>query len=274
MSTLDLTWVRTQFPALQQRPDGQPPIFFDNPGGTQVPQRVADAMRDYLLYANANTHGAFRTSHLTDAVITQAHQAAADLLGAASAQEIVFGQNMTTLTFAMSRALGQWLSPGDEIVVTHLDHDANITPWTMLARDKGLTVRWIDLRLEDCTLDLTTLGDVLSPRTKLVAVGYASNAVGTINPVQRIIEMAHSVGALVYVDAVQSVPHIPTDVQAIGADFLACSAYKFFGPHAGLVYGRLDLLDALPAYKVRPAASEPPHKFETGTQSHEGQAGT
>ncbi len=274
MSTLDLTWVRTQFPALQQRHRGRAPIFFDNPGGTQVPQRVADAMRDYLLYANANTHGAFRTSGLTDAVIGQAHQAGADLLGAASAQEIVFGQNMTTLTFAMSRALGQWFSPGDEIVVTHLDHDANITPWTMLARDKGLTVRWIDLCAEDCTLDLTTLGDTLSPRTKLVAVGYASNAVGTINPVQRVIEMAHSVGALVYVDAVQSVPHIPTDVRAIGADFLACSAYKFFGPHAGLVYGRLDLLDALPAYKVRPAANEPPHKFETGTQNHEGQAGT
>ncbi|MCW5853503.1 MAG: cysteine desulfurase-like protein [Anaerolineae bacterium] len=274
MSSLDMTWVRTQFPALQQRHTGRSPIFFDNPGGTQVPQRVADAMRDYLLYANANTHGAFRTSHLTDAVIAQAHQAAADLLGAATAQEIVFGQNMTTLTFTMSRALGQWLSPGDEIIVTHLDHDANITPWTMLARDKGLTVRWIDLHAEDCTLDLTTLGEVLTPRTKLVAVGYASNAVGTINPVQSIIEMAHSVGALVYVDAVQSVPHIPTDVQALGADFLACSAYKFFGPHAGMVYGRLDLLEALPAYKVRPAPSEPPHKFETGTQNHEGQAGT
>ena len=271
---LDLAAVRAAFPALNRSVDGRAPVFLDNPGGTQVPQVVADAMRHYLLHTNANTHGAFRTSRLSDAVIAEAHQAAADLLGAASPNAIVFGHNMTTLTFAISRALGQWLAPGDEIIVTHLDHDANITPWTLLARDRGATVRWVDIHPEDCTLDLQTLADQLSPRTKIVAVGYASNAVGTINDVRRVAQMAHSVGALVYVDAVQSVPHLPTDVQAIDADFLACSAYKFFGPHAGLLYGRLDLLERLPAYKVRPADDAPPYKFETGTQNHEGQAGT
>ncbi|MFN8482712.1 MAG: cysteine desulfurase-like protein [Anaerolineae bacterium] len=265
---------RAQFPSLLRAFDGRAPIFLDNPGGTQVPQSVADAMSDYLLTANANTHGAFRTSRLTDEVIAEAHQAAADLLGAASAREIVFGQNMTSLTFAISRSLGLGLKPGDEIIVTHLDHDANIAPWLLLARDSGAVVRWVDFRHEDCTLDLDTLAAQLSPRTKIVAVGYASNAVGTINDVRRAVDMAHSVGALTYIDAVQYVPHGPTDVQALGADFLACSAYKFFGPHMGILYGREDALERLFAYKVRPADNALPTRFETGTQNHEGQAGT
>lgn len=273
-TTFDVATVRAQFPALQRVIDGRAPIFFDNPGGTQVPRRVADAMSRYLLEANANVHGGFRASRLTDEVIADAHQAAADLLGAASPDEIIFGQNMTTLTFALSRSLARWLKPGDEIIVTHLDHDANIAPWLLVAHDTGAVVRWIDIHPDDVTLNLDTYAVALSPQTRLVAVGYASNAVGTINDVARIVGMAHEIGALTYVDAVQSVPHLPTDVQALGTDFLACSAYKFFGPHVGLVYGHLDLLEQLPAYKVRPATNLPPGKFETGTQNHEGQAGT
>ncbi len=273
-TTFDVARARACFPALQRRQGNRLPIFFDNPGGTQVPQPVADAMSRYLLEANANVHGGFRTSRLTDAVIAEAHQAAADLLGAASPDEIIFGQNMTTLTFALSRSLARWLKPGDEIIVTHLDHDANIAPWLLVAQDTGAVVRWVDIHPDDVTLNLDTYAAALSPQTRLVAVGYASNAVGTINDVARMIRMAHAVGALTYVDGVQSVPHLPTDVQALGTDFLACSAYKFFGPHAGLVYGRLDLLEQLPAYKVRPATNLPPGKFETGTQNHEGQAGT
>ncbi|MFN8499221.1 MAG: cysteine desulfurase-like protein [Anaerolineae bacterium] len=264
---------RAQFPSLMRTFDGRAPIFLDNPGGTQVPQSVADAVSDYLLYANANTNGAFRTTRMTDAVIAEAHQAAADLLGAASSREIVFGQNMTSLTFAISRSLGLGLQPGDEIIVTHLDHDANIAPWLLLARDTGAVVRWVDFRHEDCTLDLDTLAAQLGPRTKIVAIGYASNAVGTINDVRRAVEMAHSVGAVTYIDAVQYVPHGPTDVQALGTEFLVCSAYKFFGPHMGILYGRADALDRLPPYKVRPADNALPTRFETGTQNHEGQAG-
>ncbi len=273
-TTFDVAGARACFPALQRRQGDVLPIFFDNPGGTQVPQSVADAMSRYLLEANANVHGGFRTSRLTDAVIADAHQAAADLLGAASADEIIFGQNMTTLTFSLSRSLARWLKPGDEIIVTHLDHDANIAPWLLIAQDTGAVVRWVDIHPDDVTLNLDTYAAALSPQTRLVAVGYASNAVGTINDVARMVRMAHAAGALTYVDGVQSVPHLPTDVQALGTDFLACSAYKFFGPHAGLVYGRLDLLEQLPAYKVRPATNLPPGKFETGTQNHEGQAGT
>ncbi len=271
---LDLSRVRQHFPSLGQIQDGQPVVFFDNPGGTQCPQTVIDAVTGYLLSDNANHGGAFATSLRSDAMLHDAHQAMADMLGAASADEIVFGANMTTLTFSTSRALGRELKPGDEIVITQLDHDANISPWLLLARDTGAIIRWVDIREEDCTLDMASFEAQISSKTKIVAAGYASNAVGTINDVQTIVEMAHAVGALAYIDAVQYAPHGPIDVQALGCDFLACSAYKFFGPHVGVLYGKLDLLDRLSAYKVRPADDHPPFKFETGTLNHEGIAGT
>lgn len=270
---LDLTRIRSQFPALSLTDDGQPRIYLDNPGGTQVAQPVIDRMNDYLVRHNANHAGAFRTSVESDAVLHEAHAAMADLLNAASADEIIFGPNMTTLTFAVSRALGRMLGPGDEIVVTRLDHDANIAPWLLLAEDRGAVVRWVDVREEDCALDMADFESKINDRTKIVACGYASNAVGTINDVKTIVGMAHAAGALAFLDAVQYVPHGPTDVQEIGCDFLACSAYKFFGPHVGVLWGRYDLLDRLRAYKVRPAEDKPPHKFETGTQNHEGLAG-
>ena len=254
--------------------DGQPAVFLDNPGGTQVPQPVIDAIVDYLAHSNANHGGAFATSQRSDAILDDAHQAVADMLNAASPQEVVFGPNMTTLTFSISRALGREIGPGDEIVVTRMDHDANITPWVMMAEDRGATVRWVDFDVEDYTLDMAGLRNLLNERTKIVAVGYASNALGTVNDVATITRWAHEVGALAFVDAVQYAPHGPIDVQALGCDFLAMSAYKFFGPHEGILYGRYDLLDRTRAYKVRPATNDPPGKFETGTQNHEGIAGT
>lgn len=271
---LDLSRIRERFPSLSINDNGRPRIYLDNPGGTQVAQPVIDRINHYLVHNNANHGGAFRTSADSDAVLHEAHAAMADLLNAASPDEIIFGPNMTTLTFAISRALGRWLKPGDEIVVTRLDHDADITPWTMVAEDRGAVVRWVDIREEDCTLDMADFESQINERTKIVACGYASNAVGTINDVKTVVDMAHAAGALVFVDAVQYAPHGPTDVQALGCDFLACSAYKFFGPHTGTVYGRYDLLDRLTAYKVRPAENKPPYKFETGTQNHEGMAGT
>jgi len=271
---LDLSQNRKHFPALDQMQDGKPVVFFDNPGGTQCPQMVMDAVSAYLMNDNANHGGAFATSVRSDAMLHDAHQAMADMLGAASADEIVFGANMTTLTFSVSRALGRELKPGDEIVITRLDHDANVSPWLLLARDTGALVRWVDIREEDCTLDMADFEAQITSRTKIVAAGYASNAVGTINDVKTIVEMAHTVGALAYIDAVQYAPHGPIDVQALGCDLLVCSAYKFFGPHVGILYGKLDLLDRLSAYKVRPADDHPPYKFETGTLNHEGIAGT
>lgn len=272
MPYLDLSPLRSQFPALAFQDAGRSAVFFDGPGGTQVPQRVIDAMSHYLVYANANHGGAFRTSRESDAVLVAAHEAMADLLNAPSPSEIVFGANMTTLTFAFSRAIGRELGPGDEIVITRLDHDANRAPWLAL-RERGVVVQEVDFDPADCTLRLDDLAAKLNPRTKVVAVGYASNAVGTINPIARIAEMAHSVGAWLWVDAVHYVPHAPVDVQALGCDFLVCSPYKFFGPHSGVVWGRHELLERLQAYKVRPAGDLPPDKFETGTQSHEAQAG-
>ena len=266
---LDVQLVRSQFPALASGA-----IFFDNPGGTQVARQVMDRVNDYLLHHNANHGGAFKTSVESDAILHEAHAAMADFLGAASPDEIVFGANMTTLTFAVSRALGKLLSPGDEIVVTRLDHDADISPWLLLAEDTGAMIRWVDIREEDCTLDMSDFEAQITDRTKIVACGYASNAVGTINDVKAIVSMAHAAGALCFVDAVQYVPHGPTDVRDLGCDFLVCSAYKFFGPHVGALYGKYDLLDRLRAYKVRPADDKPPYKFETGTQNHEGIAGT
>ncbi|MBM4422129.1 MAG: cysteine desulfurase-like protein [Chloroflexi bacterium] len=270
----DLRRIRAQFPSLRVTDDGRRRLYLDNPGGTQIAQPAMDRMTAYLLRNNANHGGAFRTSVDSDSVLREAHAAMADLLNAASPDEIIFGPNMTTLTFSISRALGRWLKPGDEIVVTRLDHDADITPWTMMAEDRGAVVRWVDIRADDCTLDMADFESQIGDRTKIVACGYASNAVGTINDVKAVVDMAHAAGALVFVDAVQYVPHGPADVQALGCDFLACSAYKFFGPHTGIVYGKYDLLDRLAAYKVRPAENKPPHKFETGTQNHEGMAGT
>ncbi len=265
---LALDQVRSHFPSL-----ASDALFFDNPGGTQVAQEVVTRMQRYFSYSNANHGGAFRTSQLSDAMVADARQAVADFLHAARPEEIIFGQNMTSLTLHISRSIARLLSPGDELVVTRLDHDANIAPWLLIAEDRGCHVRWVDFRPEDCTLDLVEMERLISPRTKLVAVGYASNAVGTINDVRRVVQMAHSVGALCFVDAVQYAPHKAIDVQALDCDFLACSAYKFFGPHTGILYGKYALLDQLTAYKVRPSGANPPDKFETGTQSFESIAG-
>jgi cysteine desulfurase family protein (TIGR01976 family) len=265
---LDIETIRAQFPALQR-----PAIFLDNPAGTQIARQSMDRMTTYLRGYNANHGGAFATSRESDAVLHEAHAAMADFLNAASPDEIIFGQNMTSLTFSISRALGRRLNPGDEILVTRLDHDANISPWLMLAEDRGCTIRWVDFHTEDGTLDMESMQAALEHKPRIVAVGYASNALGTINPVEKIIPMAKAAGALVYVDAVQYAPHGPIDVQQLGCDFLVCSSYKFFGPHQGILYGRYELLDELTAYKVRPAPTEPPGKWMTGTQSHEGIAG-
>ncbi len=267
----DLQAYRRFFPALSQSIQDQPMVFFDNPGGTQVPSAVIDAMTAYLTRANANTGGAFATSRRTDALIAEARAAMADFLNA-DPDEIIFGANMTTLTFAISRAMGRALQPGDEILVTTLDHDANISPWLAL-RENDVVIQTADIQPATCTLDMDDLRSKLSPRTKLIAVGYASNAVGTINDLPTIIAWAREVGALVFVDAVQYAPHGPIDVRALDCDFLVCSAYKFFGPHLGILYGKRPLLEQLMAYKVRPAPNEPPGKFETGTLNHEGIAG-
>jgi cysteine desulfurase family protein (TIGR01976 family) len=251
---------------------GKPFVFFDGPGGTQVPQTVLDAMADYFCRANANHGGRFVTSRRNDKTIENARVAMADLLNAASSDEIVFGANMTTLTYNLSRVIGRGLKKGDEIVVTRLDHDANIAPWAAL-EEKGVVLKYADFKTADCSLDLEHLASLITEQTRLVAVGYASNAVGTINPIQEIAAMAHEKGAWIWVDAVHFAPHGPIDVQALGCDFLVCSAYKFFGPHVGVLYGKHALMNALAAYKVRPAAPEAPHKFETGTLNHEGLAG-
>jgi cysteine desulfurase family protein (TIGR01976 family) len=217
-------------------------------------------------------HAPFLTSRRTDETLAAAHQALADFLNAPSPDEIVFGPNMTTLTFALSRALGRLWQPGDEVIVTRLDHDANVAPWLAL-QEQGIVIRWWDFDPTDCTLPLASLDELLSPRTRLIAVGGASNAVGTVNPIPAVVERAHAVGAWVFVDAVHLAPHFPIDVQALGCDFLACSAYKFYGPHVGVLWGRYELLDRIPAYKVRPAEDHPPGKWMTGTQNHEGLAG-
>ena len=244
---LDLERVRHQFPALAGNA-----VFLDNPGGTQVVKNCLDRMLDYLIEANANHDGAFKTSRESDALAARARQAAADFLNARP-EEVVFGANMTTLTFHLSRSLAPRLGPGDSLVVTRLDHDANISPWLLLARDRGAEILWVDFHPEDGTLDLADLDRALEKKPKLIAVSYASNALGTINPVADIAARARAAGALVFVDAVHYAPHGPIDAAALGCDFLACSAYKFFGPHLGLLYGRRELLEELPAYKVRPA---------------------
>lgn len=270
---LDQQAVRAAFPSLALQYNGLPVIFLDNPGGTQVPQVCVDAIGQYLASANANTFGAFLTSKRTDTVIAAARQGMADLLNAADPREISFGANMTSLTFALSRAIGRTLAAGDEIVVTALDHDANIAPWLALEEERGVTVRVADFDHATCTLNMDDLRGKITARTRLVAVGYASNAVGTINDVATICGWAREAGALSFIDAVQYAPHGPIDVQTLGCDFLVCSSYKFFGPHLGVMYGRLGLLESLAAYKVRPADSHAPGKWETGTQNHECLAG-
>ncbi len=269
MAPFDPLALRPEFPALSREQGGRPVIFLDGPGGTQVPQRVIDAVVRYYRDSNANDGGAFATSQASVAIVHEAHAAVADLLGAASADEIKFGYNMTTLTFHISRSIAATFEPGDEILVTTLDHEANVSPWRAIAADRGLVVRTVDIDDRDCTLDLADLEAKLTSRTRLVAVGYASNAVGTINPVKRIVDLAHAAGALTYVDAVHFTPHGPIDVRELGTDFLATSVYKWFGPHLGAIYGRADVLERLPAYKVRPAHD----RVETGTQDFEAIAG-
>lgn len=274
MRDYDIDAVRARFPALGRlHGDGRPVAWLDGPAGTQVPLECLEAIDSYLRTSNSNTHGAFGASAETDRLLAEARSGAADLLGAADSGEVSFGPNMTTITFAASRAIGKTLLPGDEVVVTRLDHDANVAPWLSMAEERGLQVRWVGIREDDCTLDMDELERVLGPRTRLVAVGLASNAVGSINPVAHIAALAHAVGAQIWIDAVHAAPHMPIDVVALGADYLVCSAYKFFGPHLGILWGRRELLEALPADRVRPAGDALPGRLETGTQAHELLAG-
>ncbi|MGD0417169.1 MAG: cysteine desulfurase-like protein [Terriglobales bacterium] len=270
-TALDLTWVRAQFPSLAQSVHGHPAVFLDGPGGTQVPQRVIDAIADHLARNNANTGGAYQTSRNTDRMVAEARSAMADFLNC-EADEIVFGPNMTTLTFAMSRALGREFGPGDEIVLTLLDHDANFSPWKAL-EEKGVTIRAVKFNEADCTLDMQDLAAKIGDRTRLVAVGYASNAVGTINNVAEVVRLARQAGAVSYIDAVHYAPHGPIDVRALDCDFLVCSTYKFFGPHMGVLYGKREHLKRLRPYKVRPCTDNIPGCWESGTLNHECIAG-
>ena len=265
---LDPSLVRQQFPSLDR-----PAIFFDNPAGTQIARQSLDRINRYLLECNANHEGQFETSRRSDEILHEAHVAMADFLNAFRAEEIIFGNNMTTLTLHISRSLARTLQPGDNLLVTRLDHDANISPWMLVAEDRGCNLLWVDMDVEQGTLDLDDFARALERKPKIAAFGYASNLLGTVNPVKKLTKMAQEAGALVYIDAVQYAPHGAIDVQEIGCDFLVCSSYKFFGPHAGALYGKYDLLNELKAYKVRPASNELPYKFETGTQNHEGIAG-
>ena len=270
MPAFDVAAIRAQFPALRREQDGTPVVFLDGPGGTQVPERVIDAITGYYRTMNANSGGSFITSRATDAMAGAVHAAVATFLGTADPDEVKFGYNMTSLTFHVSRAIAATFAAGDEIVVTTLDHEANVSPWRAVAADRGLVVRTVDIHPEDGTLDLESLDAALGARTRLVAFGYASNALGTINPVNEIVRRAHAVGALTFVDAVHYAPHGSIDVRALDTDFLVCSVYKWFGPHLGALYGRAAVLDRLPAYKVRPAHD----RYETGTPSFEAYAGT
>jgi cysteine desulfurase family protein (TIGR01976 family) len=270
--TLDVEAVRQQFPALSLRIDGQPAVFLDNPAGTQVPQVVIDRLTEYWRTMNANHGGVFATSQRSDAQLDQTRAMAAAFFNAESPEEVVFGANMTTLTFAVSRAIGREFRPGDEIVVSRLEHDANVSPWLAL-QEQGITVRVADITLPACTLDVDSLKEQLTPRTRLVALTHASNAVGTIPPMRQVADLAHAAGAWFWVDAVHYAPHGVLDVRAIDCDFLVSSAYKFYGPHLGLLYGRRELLERLRPFKVRPAPAEVPGRWETGTQNLEGLAG-
>ncbi len=264
----NVSTIRNQFPSLN-RPD----VFFDNPGGTQISIQSLERVNKYLLECNANHEGAFATSIASDAILEEAHRAMADFYHAASPEEIIFGNNMTTLTLHISRSISRDWQAGDEIVVTRLDHDANVTPWVLAAQERECKVTWVDFNLNDGTLNLDQLEKALEGKPRLLAVGYASNSLGTVNPVAKIIQMAHAEGTLVYIDAVQYAPHGAIDVENLDCDFLISSAYKFFGTHAGILYGKRAFLKQLFAYKVRPATDRLPGKFETGTQNHEGIAG-
>jgi cysteine desulfurase family protein (TIGR01976 family) len=272
-TALDVAGVRSRFPALARTLDGIPVVFADAPGGTQVPEAVIDAMAGYLRHSDANTHGAFVTSQETDAVIAEAHRAAADLVGA-EPDEVVFGPNATSLLFQISRSVGRTLGPGDEVVVTKLDHDANIRPWLMAAQDAGATARWVEIRDEDVTLDIEAFEAALTERTKVVAFTLASNAVGTVTPATELSRLVHArTEAIVAIDAVHAAQHRRIDVAELEADVLVCSPYKIFGPHMGVLFGRRELLRTLRAYKVRPASEDLPYRWETGTQNHEALAG-
>ena len=273
-AALDIAAIRAQFPALCLKDQGRDRIYFDNPAGTQVPQRVIDRTVDCLANRNANLGGYFTTTVEAGELVDLAHQACADFYNARSMNEIVFGQNMTSLTLHMSRCLGKQLKRGDEIVLSRMDHDANVAPWLLLADDLGLVVRWIDFDTETYEFPEDALTKVLSEKTKLLAMGMASNCTGTVNDTKRFAAEAKKAGAIVYLDAVQYAPHYAIDVQDLGADFVVSSAYKWFGPHQGILWGREEMLKQTFGYKVRPAGEDLPHKFETGTLSHEGMAGT
>ena len=270
----DLDALRAQFPALTPGEGDEPKVYFDNPAGTQVPRSVADRMQECLLEANANVGGYFSTSKRATAIVDEAHLAMADFLHASSPDEIVFGQNMTTITLHLSRSIGRRLEAGDEIILSRMDHDANVTPWTLLARDLELNIRWLEFQHDTFEFDLSLLDDLLSDRTRMVCVCGASNLLGTINDIKTIGRKAKEAGAWTFVDAVQLAPHVAIDVQDLGCDFLTCSAYKFFGPHQGILWGRRDVLESLESYKLRAVPDRLPDCFETGTQSHEGMAGT
>ncbi|MDJ0905612.1 MAG: cysteine desulfurase-like protein [Woeseiaceae bacterium] len=271
---IDIGRIRDQFPSLAETDDGRPRMYFDNPAGTQVPQIVADRMADCLLYRSANIGGYFRTSDLAGEVADAARSAMVDFLNAPSADEIIFGQNMTSLTLHFARSIGKQFRPGDEIVLSRMDHDANVEPWKLMARDFDLKVRYLSFDTNTFEFDLGELDSLLNDKTRLVCVGGASNLTGTINDVKSICAKARAAGAWSFIDAVQSAPHIVSDVQDFGCDFFVSSAYKFFGPHQGILWGRRDVLEQLQPYKVRPAPDTLPWCFETGTQSHEGMAGT
>ena len=270
----DIDSIRAQFPALAITDKGAARIYFDNPAGTQVSTRVAEAMTACLYETNANLGGYFATSERATKLTDEAHVAMADLLNAPSPDEIVFGQNMTTLTLHLSRSIGRRMQRGDEIILSRMDHDANVAPWMLLARDLGLTLRWLPFDTRTFEFDLSKLDDLITDKTRLICIGGASNLTGTLNDVRTVCRKARDAGALSYIDAVQSVPHVATDVEELGCDFLVCSAYKFFGPHQGILWGRRKILESLDPYKVRPAPAGIPGCFETGTQSHEGMAGT
>ena len=270
----DIEQIRGKFPALNIKDSGVRRIYFDNPAGTQVPTEVIEAVQKCMIESNANIQGGFETSNRVDKILNEFHQSMADFLNATSSEEIIFGQNMTTLTLHISRSIGRLLSKGDEIILSRMDHDANISPWLLLAEDIGLSVKWLSFDTEKYEFDLNCLENLLSDKTKLICIGGASNLLGTINDIKSICKIAKKANALTYIDAVQLAPHVSIDVQDIDCDFLVCSAYKFFGPHQGILWGKRKLLKSLSPYKVRPATSELPGCFETGTQSHEGMAGT
>jgi cysteine desulfurase family protein (TIGR01976 family) len=271
---LDIEWCREQFPALKRQHEGHPVAFLDGPAGSQVPRSVADAVARYLIEINANSGGTFVTSEATDDLLKRAHRAVADFLGSDDPELVVFGPNMTTLTQVLARSLARTWKPGDEVVVTRMDHDANFTPWVQAAEDAGATVRTIGFHADDCTLDLDDLRRTVGGSTRLVAVGAASNAVGTVHPIREIAGIVHDAGAQLFVDAVHYAAHRVVDVKAWDCDYVTCSAYKFFGPHIGMLWGKREFLESLPVYKLRPVSDSVPDRWMAGTQSHEGIAGT